>query len=101
LRDRHGDRLPPLQITENGCSFDGVDDRARIDFLAEHLRSLRLAMHEGADVRGYFVWSLLDNFEWSKGYQPRFGLVDVDYETQRRTPKASFTWYRELIRGEH
>jgi beta-glucosidase len=101
LRERHGDRLPPVQITENGCSFDGVDDRARIDFLAEHLRSLRLAMHEGVDVRGYFVWSLLDNFEWSKGYQPRFGLVDVDYETLRRTPKASFTWYRDLIRGDH
>ena len=72
-----------------------------IDFVAEHLRSLRLAMHEGVDVRGYFVWSLLDNFEWSKGYRPRFGLVDVDYETQRRTPKASFTWYQVLIRGEH
>jgi beta-glucosidase len=101
LRDRHGDRLPPIQITENGASFDGVDDQERITFLAEHLRALRLAMHEGADVRGYFVWSLLDNFEWSKGYQPRFGLVDIDYETLRRTPKASFTWYRDLIRGEH
>jgi len=101
LRDRHGDRLPPVQITENGCSFDGIEDRARVDFIAEHLRALRLAMHEGVDVRGYFVWSLLDNFEWSKGYQPRFGLVHVDYETQRRTPKASFTWFRELIRGEH
>ncbi|GAA5158246.1 MULTISPECIES: GH1 family beta-glucosidase [Amycolatopsis] len=89
--------LPPVYVTENGCSFDGVHDPERIDFLERHLAALRAAMDAGVDVRGYFVWSLLDNFEWSKGYAPRFGLVHVDYETQRRTPKDSFAWYRELV----
>ncbi|GAA0612397.1 GH1 family beta-glucosidase [Kutzneria viridogrisea] len=99
LRDRHGSALPPVYITENGCSYDGVDDQQRIEFLDGHLRALHAAMRQGVDVRGYFVWSLLDNFEWSKGYQPRFGLVDVDYTTQCRTPKSSFHWYRALIGG--
>jgi beta-glucosidase len=89
--------LPPVYITENGCSFDGVHDPERIDFLDRHLAALRAAMDAGVDVRGYFVWSLLDNFEWSKGYAPRFGLVHVDYETQLRTPKDSFAWYRKLV----
>lgn len=89
--------LPPVYITENGCSFDGVHDAERIDFLDRHLAALRAAMEAGVDVRGYFVWSLLDNFEWSKGYAPRFGLVHVDYETQLRTPKDSFAWYRKLV----
>ena len=57
-------------------------------------------MDAGVDVRGYFCWSLMDNFEWSKGYAPRFGLVHVDYETLRRTPKDSFHWYRKLVRDE-
>jgi beta-glucosidase len=99
--------LPPIYITENGCSFadevgpDGkVHDPERIDFLAEHLAAVRAAMDAGIDVRGYFVWSLLDNFEWSKGYAPRFGLVHVDYETQRRTPKDSYEWYRKLVRHD-
>lgn len=99
--------LPPVYITENGCSFadtvapdGGVRDQKRIDFLAGHLGALREAMDAGVDVRGYFVWSLLDNFEWSKGYAPRFGLVHVDYETQRRTPKDSFDWYRKLVSDE-
>ncbi|GAB2979927.1 beta-glucosidase [Amycolatopsis acidiphila] len=89
--------LPPVYITENGCSFDGVHDPERIDFLTRHLAALRAAMDAGVDVRGYFVWSLLDNFEWSKGYAPRFGLVHVDYGTQLRTPKDSFAWYRKLV----
>lgn len=89
--------LPPVYITENGCSFDGVHDAERIDFLERHLAALRAAMDAGVDVRGYFVWSLLDNFEWSKGYAARFGLVHVDYETQVRTPKDSFAWYRKLV----
>ncbi|MGA6162852.1 GH1 family beta-glucosidase [Amycolatopsis magusensis] len=104
LKDRYGDRLPPIHITENGCSFadevtpDGrVPDPERVDFLRDHLWAVRAAMDAGVDVRGYFVWSLLDNFEWSKGYAPRFGLVHVDYETQVRTPKDSFSWFRELI----
>ncbi|MFD2418064.1 GH1 family beta-glucosidase [Amycolatopsis pigmentata] len=94
---RYAGHLPPVYITENGCSFDGIHDIARIKFLAAHLIAVREAMDAGVDVRGYFVWSLLDNFEWSKGYQPRFGLVHVDYRTQRRTPKDSFTWYRKLV----
>jgi beta-glucosidase len=99
--------LPPVYVTENGCSFADepdetgrVHDPERIEFLDRHLRAVREAMDAGVDVRGYFVWSLLDNFEWSKGYAPRFGLVHVDYETQRRTPKDSFTWYRKLVRHE-
>jgi beta-glucosidase len=97
FHEHYADKLPPIYITENGCSFDGLRDQARIDFLDQHLRALRAAMDAGVDVRGYFVWSLLDNFEWSKGYAPRFGLVHVDYETQRRTPKDSFAWYRKLV----
>ncbi|MEU8344651.1 GH1 family beta-glucosidase [Spirillospora sp. NPDC048832] len=96
--------LPPLYITENGCSFpdevgaDGtVDDSSRIEFLDAHIKAMRTAIDEGIDIRGYFAWSLLDNFEWSEGYHPRFGLVHVDYETQKRTPKKSYAWYRDLI----
>ncbi|WP_158879864.1 GH1 family beta-glucosidase [Amycolatopsis anabasis] len=104
---RYREALPPIYLTENGCSFadevapdGGVHDPERIDFLTEHLGAVRAAMDAGVDVRGYFVWSLMDNFEWSKGYAPRFGLVHVDYETLRRTRKDSFAWYRELVRGE-
>jgi beta-glucosidase len=104
FKQRYGDRLPPIYITENGCSFDdaigpdgAVDDHQRIAFLESHLSAVRAAMAEGVDVRGYFVWSLLDNFEWAEGYGPRFGLIHVDYETQKRTPKASYAWYRDLI----
>ncbi|GAA1967082.1 GH1 family beta-glucosidase [Amycolatopsis minnesotensis] len=107
FQGRYADRLPPIYLTENGCSFDdrvaeegGVRDPERIDFLVEHLSAVRAAMDAGVDVRGYFVWSLLDNFEWSKGYAPRFGLVHVDYETLRRTPKDSFAWYRKLVRDD-
>ncbi|RZQ64939.1 GH1 family beta-glucosidase [Amycolatopsis suaedae] len=106
MRERYGDALPPIHITENGCSFpdvvgdDGrVRDPERVAFLRDHLSALREAMDAGVDVRGYFVWSLLDNFEWSKGYAPRFGLVHVDFETQVRTPKDSFGWYRDVVRG--
>jgi beta-glucosidase len=100
LRTRYGSDLPPVYITESGCGFDGVRDQERIDYLRDHLAALGKAIDEGSDVRGYFVWSLLDNFEWSKGYQPRFGLVHVDYRTLVRTPKDSFRWYQEVIR-EH
>lgn len=99
FRDRYGESLPPVYITENGASYDGVHDPDRIDYLDRHLSALSDAMAAGVDVRGYFVWSLLDNFEWSKGYQPRFGLVHVDYETQVRTRKDSFAWFRDFIRG--
>ncbi|WP_030163549.1 GH1 family beta-glucosidase [Spirillospora albida] len=108
LKERYGDRLPPLYITENGCSFpdepgpDGaVDDASRIAYLDAHIAAMRTAVDEGVDVRGYYTWSLLDNFEWSEGYGPRFGLVHVDYATQQRTPKKSYAWYRDLIAASH
>jgi beta-glucosidase len=97
--------LPPVMITENGCSYgmgpdaDGVvDDQSRIDYLDSHLRAVAAAIDQGVDVRGYYCWSLMDNFEWTEGYTQRFGLVHVDYETQARTPKRSFDWYAETIR---
>ncbi|WP_303246550.1 GH1 family beta-glucosidase [Streptomyces sp. NA04227] len=106
LHGRYGSALPPLYVSENGCAYDDVpgpdgrcDDRERIAFLDGHLQALRAALDVGVDVRGYWVWSLLDNFEWAEGYTKRFGLVHVDYPTQRRTPKASYDWYRELIAG--
>jgi beta-glucosidase len=104
LRERYGEALPPIHITENGCSFpdrlaaDGsCTDQERIGYLDAHVRAMRDAVAAGVDVRGYFVWSLLDNFEWATGYTQRFGLVHVDFDTQRRTPKSSYAWYRELI----
>jgi len=94
----------PLYITENGAAFpdrltaDGrVHDDARIDYLRSHLAALHAAIAAGADVRGYYLWSLLDNFEWAYGYAKRFGIVHVDYETQRRTVKDSGHWYRETM----
>jgi beta-glucosidase len=100
FRDRYGDRLPPVVITENGCSYPGVDDQDRIAYLDGHVRALHRAVAAGVDVRGYFVWSLLDNFEWAEGYARRFGLVHVDFDTLERTPKASYHWYRELLRAQ-
>ncbi|WP_431677272.1 GH1 family beta-glucosidase [Kitasatospora sp. KL5] len=104
LRDRYGAALPPVTITENGCSVADrpapggtVDDPDRISYLAGHLDALAEAVAEGVDVRGYYTWSLLDNYEWAEGYHQRFGLVHVDFETQVRTPKASYAWYRDLI----
>lgn len=96
----------PVVITENGLSLpdwvslDGaVHDSQRIDFLRRYLLELRRAIADGVDVRGYFHWSVMDNFEWAKGYKHRFGLVHVDYATQKRTLKDSALWYRELIRS--
>jgi beta-glucosidase len=100
FRDRYGDRLPPVVITENGCSYEGLDDRDRIAYLDGHVRALHRALEAGVDVRGYFVWSLLDNFEWAEGYARRFGLVHVDFATLERTPKASYGWYRDLVRAQ-
>ncbi|MFF6782525.1 GH1 family beta-glucosidase [Streptomyces sp. NPDC012510] len=98
---RYGDRLPPVVITENGCSYEGVDDQERIAYLDGHVRALHAASEAGVDIRGYFVWSLLDNFEWAEGYARRFGLVHVDFETLERTPKASYAWYRDLLRAQN
>ena len=96
--------LPPVFITENGCAYDDepdaggrVADRRRIDYIDGHLRAVGQAIEAGVDVRGYFTWSLLDNFEWAEGYTKRFGLVHVDYATQRRTPKDSYAWYAATI----
>lgn len=95
--------VPAIYITENGAAFDDevvdgvVDDPRRVDFLRSHLAALDVAIAEGAPVRGYFAWSLLDNFEWAWGYGKRFGLVHVDFETQERTPKSSALWYRDAI----
>ncbi|MGR6970300.1 GH1 family beta-glucosidase [Streptomyces cynarae] len=99
FRARYGDHLPPVVITENGCSYEGVDDQERIAYLDGHIRALHRALESGVDVRGYFVWSLLDNFEWAEGYARRFGLVHVDYKTLERTPKASYSWFRDFLRA--
>ena len=95
----------PLFITENGAAFDDppavegpiLDDPLRVAYLRDHLRAAHEAMRQGVDVRGYFVWSLMDNFEWSAGYSKRFGLYHVNFETQRRTPKASARFYSGVI----
>ncbi|MEU8988592.1 GH1 family beta-glucosidase [Streptomyces sp. NPDC048558] len=100
FRERYGDRLPPVVITENGCSYEGIDDQERIAYLDGHIRALHRAVEAGVDVRGYFVWSLLDNFEWAEGYARRFGLVHTDYESLTRTPKASYGWLRDVLRAQ-
>ncbi|GAA4416602.1 GH1 family beta-glucosidase [Georgenia halophila] len=95
----------PLMVTENGAAFDDevsddgkIHDTNRINYVARHLDAVAQAIEDGADVRGYFVWSLLDNFEWAWGYTRRFGIVRVDYDTQVRTPKDSARWYADVIR---
>jgi beta-glucosidase len=94
----------PLLITENGAAFDDrldggvvVEDPRRVEFLRGHVAAVQRAQEQGVDVRGYYVWSLLDNFEWESGYAKRFGIVYIDYPTQRRIPKRSALWYRDLI----
>jgi beta-glucosidase len=95
----------PLLITENGAAFDDppavegpiLDDPLRVAYLRDHLWAAHEAMRQGVDLRGYFVWSLMDNFEWSAGYSKRFGLYHVTFETQRRTPKASARFYSGVI----
>ncbi|MEJ3747392.1 GH1 family beta-glucosidase [Actinomycetes bacterium KLBMP 9797] len=99
LRTEYGDALPPIYVTESGCAYEGIDDPDRVTYLDGHIGALKAAMEAGVDVRGYFVWSLLDNFEWAEGYSKRFGLVHVDFATQQRTPKTSFGWYRDLIKA--
>ncbi len=107
LKDRYADQLPPVYITENGCSVADepdasgrIDDQPRIAYLDSHIRAVADAITAGVDVRGYLVWSLMDNFEWAEGYHQRFGLVHVDFDTQHRTPKASFAWYRDMIAAQ-
>jgi beta-glucosidase len=103
LHVTHAYGRPRIYLTENGCAMpDSPDDQGfvadwdRIRYLSAHIQALHQAIQEGADVHGYFAWSILDNFEWERGYGPRFGLVRVDYATQRRIPKQSAHWYAEV-----
>jgi beta-glucosidase len=96
----------PMWITENGSAFEDqpdengfVHDEDRVAYFDSHIAAVAEARQQGADVRGYFAWSLMDNFEWAYGYDKRFGIVRVDYDTQVRTPKQSALWYRDTIRG--
>jgi beta-glucosidase len=105
LHERYGDALPPVLVTENGVAFpdevvDGVvDDPRRVAYLREHIAAVGDAIDAGVDVQGYFVWTLMDNFEWAEGFRPRFGLVHVDHATQVRTPKSSYGWFRSFLGG--
>jgi beta-glucosidase len=106
LRDDYGDALPPVVVTESGSSWvdeigpDGaIEDAGRRDYLAAHLEvaaDIAAGSIPGVDLQGFYIWSLLDNFEWAAGFTQRFGLVHVDVDTQRRTPKASWHWVRAL-----
>jgi beta-glucosidase len=100
----YGGALPDLYITENGAAYDeGISedgkchDQRRIDYLSTHLNSVADAIAEGSPVKGYYQWSLMDNFEWALGYEKRFGIVHVDFDTQKRTIKDSGYWYSDVI----
>jgi beta-glucosidase len=103
VKQRYGN--PAIYVTENGAAFfdppalegDHLADPLRVDYLRKHITAVHAARAQGADVRGYFVWSLLDNFEWSLGYSKRFGIVHVDFESQKRTPKDSALFYAKVI----
>jgi beta-glucosidase len=102
IKDEYAD--VPMYVTENGRAvYDymdpegGVDDVERISYLDSHFRAAHEAMDRGVDLRGYMVWSLLDNFEWAEGYSKRFGIVFVEYGTQERVPKSSARWYAGVI----
>jgi beta-glucosidase len=97
----------PLYVTENGACFSDyadpegqVKDVERVDYLTGYFGAAAKAIADGVDLRGYYVWSLMDNFEWAEGYRLRFGIVYVDYRTQERIPKASALWYRDLIASQ-
>jgi len=102
IKDNYGN--PKMYITENGCALADkpdqngfVDDRGRINFLREHFLAAYKAIEAGVNLHGYYVWSLMDNFEWASGYQPRFGLIRVDFSTGKRIPKQSAYWYQDVI----
>ena len=104
LTDLHQNyQMPPIYITENGAAVDDhvvdgtVEDEQRCRYYQNHLSSVDQAIRKGVDIRGYFAWSLMDNFEWSEGYKMRFGIVYVDYKTQKRTPKRSALWFKEFL----
>ena len=106
VTERYG--KPPIYITENGAAFydpphtiDGkIEDPLRVEYYRQHLRAAHQAMKQGVNLRGYYAWSLLDNYEWSLGYSKRFGIVHVDYSTQQRTIKSSGRYYAEVIRSK-
>ncbi len=93
-------------ITENGASFfdevksSGINDKERIHYIQTYLHQVHSALEKGGKVAGYFVWSLTDNFEWAEGYKQRFGLVHIDFETQKRSVKNSGYWYRDFLQIE-
>ncbi len=96
----------PLYVTENGCAVNDridsqgeIDDTPRVEYIRGHLEAIHSAVERGVPLRGYFVWSLLDNFEWASGYDARFGIVFVDYETQRRVPKRSASFFRQVAQA--
>ncbi len=97
--------IKELIVTENGAAFpdtiidDKINDEKRKDYLEQYISQVFRAKQEGVNVNGYFVWSFTDNFEWAEGYQPRFGLVHIDYQTQKRTIKSSGYWYSKLLQG--
>jgi beta-glucosidase len=106
LKDRYPG-LPPVYVTENGAAYDdvlgpdgAVHDKDRMSYLDGHLRAVRTAIDAGVDVRGYYCWSLLDNFEWAEGFSKRFGLVHVDFDSLARTPKDSYGWFHDLIAAQ-
>jgi beta-glucosidase len=96
--------LKEIYVTENGAAFKDIltegkiHDKDRISFFTEYLKQVLKAKNEGLNIKGYFVWSLLDNFEWAEGYRPRFGLVYVDFKTQKRFVKDSGLWFKEFLR---
>lgn len=105
VHDEYGP--PAIYVTENGASYsdgpdvdDRIDDQRRIEYLQAHVEAASAALMAGVPVAGYFVWSLLDNFEWGHGFSQRFGLVWVDFDNGRRLPKASFDWYKRIITGQ-
>ena len=107
FRARYRAALPPIVITSSGCAdntppgADGrVDDAARVDYLRAHLDAVAAAVNRGVDIRGFYVRSLLDGWEWTEGFRQRFGLVHVDHDTCERTPKRSFGWYADLIAAQ-
>ena len=98
-------QIKKILITENGAAFpdnisdDEVNDPKRVAYLQDHLKQVLEAKQEGCRVEGYFVWTLTDNFEWAEGYHPRFGLIHVDFDTQKRIVKSSGKWYADFLKG--
>ena len=96
--------IPDLIVPETGAAFKdtinqfgNIEDNKRIEFIRENLKMVLKAKNEGVNVKGYFVWSLTDNFEWAEGYRPRFGLIYIDYSKQKRIPKNSAFWYKDFL----